>query len=428
MTRSREKIARVTSNWSGTYRFTAPRLVEATTIDEVRAVIAERGPVRALGTRHSFNDLADSAGTLVTVTGIPADPVLDEASASVTVGAGTRYGVLAAWLEQRGWALHNLGSLPHISIAGAVATGTHGSGNRNGALSTAVRAIEFVDANGELVQARRGEPDFAGLVVGLGAYGVVVRVTLDIEPSFRVRQDIYRGMPWQAYLQQLDEVMGAAYSVSVFTDWLGPTIGQVWRKTRLSAEQHEVPDRWLDAVRDRHAAQALFAEVDGNLTQQGGEPGPWSERLPHFRLDSTPSNGDEIQTEYFVDRALGAQALGAVRVLAERIAPHLLITELRTVAADDLWLSGAYGRDTLAIHFTWRNEPDAVRALLPDLESALADFDARPHWGKLNGIPPQTIARVTPRLADARELFERLDPAGTFSNAHLERLGVRAPR
>ncbi|MDF1477919.1 FAD-binding protein [Leifsonia sp. H3M29-4] len=418
----------MTLNWSGTYRFTAPRLVEATTIDEVRAAIAAGGPVRALGTRHSFNDLADSAGTLVTVTDIPADPVLDEANASVTVSAGTRYGVLAAWLEQRGWALHNMGSLPHISIAGAVATGTHGSGNRNGALSTAVRAIEFVDARGELTVVRRGDPDFAGLAVGLGAYGVVVRVTLDIEPSFRVRQDIYRGMPWEAYLQQVDEVMGAAYSVSVFTDWLGPTIGQVWRKTRLGAGHDEVPDLWLGAVRDRHAAQSLFAEVDDNLTRQGGEPGPWSERLPHFRLDSTPSNGDEIQTEYFVDRAVGAQALGAVRALGERIAPYLLITELRTVAADDLWLSGAYGRDTLAIHFTWRNEPDAVRALLPDLESALADFDARPHWGKLNGIPPQTIAHVTPRLADARDLFERLDPVGTFSNAHLERLGVRAPR
>jgi xylitol oxidase len=418
----------VTTNWAGTYVFAAPRLVEARTIDEVRDAVRAGGRVRALGTRHSFNDLADTSGTLVSVTGIPADPVLDEASATVTVGAGTRYGVLAAWLEDRGWALHNLGSLPHISIAGAVATGTHGSGNGNGALSTAVRGIEYVNASGELVAARRGDPDFAGLVVGLGTYGIVARVSLDIQPSFRVRQDIYRGMPWEAYLAELDAVMGAAYSVSIFTDWLGPTIGQAWRKTRLDGDVDRVPETWLGAARDRHAAQSLFDEVDDNLTRQGGEPGPWSERLPHFRLDSTPSNGDEIQTEYFVDRAVGAEALRAIRSLGERIAPHLLISELRTVAADDLWLSGAHGRDTLAIHFTWRNEPDAVRGLLPDLESALADFDARPHWGKLNSLNPETVARVTPRLPDARQLFERLDPGGTFSNAHLERLGVRAPQ
>ena len=416
------------SNWAQTHVFAAPRLIEATNIEQVRAAVSSGDRIRALGTRHSFNDLPDTIGTLITVTDIPANPVLDEKNATVAVGAGTRYGVLAAWLEKRGWALHNLGSLPHISIAGAVATGTHGSGNRNGSLATAVRAIEYVDASGEVVAVNRGEPGFAGLIVGLGAYGVVVRVTLDIEPSYRIRQDIYRGMPWEAYLEELDAVMGDAYSVSAFTDWLGPAIGQVWRKTRLVDDAQAVPERWLGAIRDRHAAQSIIAGVDDNLTRQGGEPGPWSERLPHFRLDSTPSAGDEIQTEYFVDRSRGADALRAIRSLSERILPHLLISELRTVAEDELWLSGAFGRQTLAIHFTWRNEPDAVRALLPDLESALAEFDARPHWGKLHGFDAQAIARVTPRLGDARALFEELDPRGTFSNAHLERLGVRSPR
>jgi len=417
--------------WAGTYSFTAPRLVEASTVDEVRDLVAAGGRVRALGTRHSFNDLADTTGTLVTVTGIPADPVLDEDARTVTVGAGTRYGVLATWLEERGWALHNLGSLPHISIGGAIATGTHGSGTGNGVLSTAVAALTYVDADGGLVTIRRGEPDFAGVVVGLGAYGVAVRVTLDVQPTYRVRQDVFRGLPWDALLDDLDGVLGAAYSVSVFTTWDEPALDQTWRKTRLDGSDDDgpdVPDTWFGVPRDPSSEGFLVAGSEENLTPQGGVPGPWSQRLPHFRLDSTPSNGDEIQTEYFVDRRRAADAIRAVRTLAPRIAPVLLITELRAAAADDLWLSPAYERDVVAVHFTWQNRPDDVRALLPTIESALAPFDARPHWGKFHGMSADAVARVTPRLADARALFERLDPRGVFTSAHLERLGLRDAR
>ncbi|ROS30442.1 FAD-binding protein [Cellulomonas sp. PhB150] len=416
-----------TSTWAGTYTFTAPRLVEARTIDDVRDVVAAGGRVRALGTRHSFNDLADTTGTLVTVTGIAAEPVLDESARTVTVGAGTRYGVLATWLEERGWALHNLGSLPHISIGGAIATGTHGSGQGNGALSTAVRALTYVDAEGGLTTVTRGDADFEGYVVGLGAYGIVVRVTLDVQPTFDVRQDVFHGLPWAALLDDLDALTGAAYSVSVFTTWDEPTLDQTWRKTRLDGGD-DVPARWYGVAPDPSSEGRLVAGSEDNLTPQGGLPGPWSQRLPHFRLDSTPSNGDEIQTEYFVERRVAADALRAVRARAPRIARVLLISELRTVAADELWLSPAYERDALAIHFTWRNRPDAVRALLPELEAALAPFDARPHWGKFHGMSPQAVARVTPRLADARALFERLDPEGVFTGAHLERLGLRDRR
>ena len=418
----------ITQTWAGTYTFTAPRLVEATSVDEVRDLVAAGGRVRALGTRHSFNDLADTTGTLVTVTGVPADPVLDEGARTVTVGAGTRYGVLATWLEERGWALHNLGSLPHISIGGAVATGTHGSGIENGVLSTAVAALTYVDAGGELVTIRRGEPDFAGVVVGLGAYGVVVRVTLDVQPSYRVRQDVFHGLPWDALLDDLDGVLGAAYSVSVFTTWDEPTLDQTWRKTRLDGPDDDVPDTWFGVARDPSSEGFLVAGSEENLTPQGGVPGPWSQRLPHFRLDSTPSNGDEIQTEYFVERRRAADAIRAVRTLAPRIAPVLLITELRAAAADDLWLSPAYEREVVALHFTWKNRADDVRALLPAIEAALAPFDARPHWGKFHGMSADAVARVTPRLADARALFERLDPRGVFTSAHLERLGLRDPR
>lgn len=414
------------ATWAGTHTFAAPHLIEATTIEEVQqAVTATDGPVRALGTRHSFNDLADTTGTLITVTGIPAAPVLDESAQTVTVGAGARYGELALWLESRGWALHNMGSLPHISIGGAIATGTHGSGLTNGCLSDAVAGVEYVNATGDLVVATRGDAGFEGLVVSLGAYGIVVRVTLDIQSTYLVRQDVYRDLPWDTALDDLPGVMGAGYSVSLFTMWEEDSIQQAWRKTRIGLG--EVPSEpWLGA-RLETAAEAGLVDVDpGNLTIKGGVEGPWLERLPHFRLDSTPSNGDEIQTEYFVALTDGAAALRAVRALGKSIAPHLLISELRTIAADQLWLSGAYGRDTLAIHFTWRNDPAAVRALTPRIEAVLEPFGARPHWGKVHTMTADAVAAVTPRLADARAQFERRDPAGRFANDHLRNLGFRA--
>jgi len=417
--------------WARTHTFTAPRHLDATSIDQVQEAVAQAARagerVRALGTRHSFNGLADTTGTLIGVTAIDPDPVLDEAARTVTFGAGIRYGALAAWLDERGWALHNMGSLPHISVAGATATATHGSGNSLGVLSTAVRALEYVGADGSLVTVRQGEPDFTGLVVGLGAFGIVVRITLAIEPSFRVRQDAFHGLPWSVVLDDLEGVTGSAYSVSLFTDWLGDDVQLAVLKTRLTAHDDETPvvgDEFFGATRED--GLSIFGRVDDeNTTQAGGVPGPWHQRLPHFRFDGTPSVGDEIQTEYFVDRSVGADALGAVRALGERIAPHLHITELRTAAADELWLSGAYRRPMLAIHFTWKPEPEAVDALLPDIEAALAPFDARPHWGKVNRVDAATLARVHPRLADSRALFERLDPTGMFSNDYLEQRGVR---
>ncbi|KAA9108132.1 FAD-binding protein [Microbacterium rhizomatis] len=419
-------------NWAGTYEYTAPRIVAASTVDEVRsavaAAVASGGRVHALGTRHSFTDLPDTNGTLIDLAGLEGGLALDEEARTVTVAAGTRYGVLALWLEERGWALHNLGSLPHISVGGATATGTHGSGDGNGVLSTAVAAFRYVGADGEVHDVRRGDPDFAALVVGLGAFGIVVSLTLDLQPSFRVRQDIYRGLQWDALLDRFDEVTGAGYSVSVFTRWEDDEVGHVWVKTRLDTDDDPVPDDLAGSVRDQVVGEALTPVLDTNVTEQGGVPGPWLLRLPHFRLEAQPSYGDEIQTEYFVPREQGPEALRAVKALAASVQPYLLVTELRTAAADELWLSGAYQRDFLAIHFTWMRDAEGVGSVIPLIEAALEPFGARPHWGKFHGFRAAEMERVHPRLADARAVYERLDPDGCFTNAHLERVGVRAPR
>jgi xylitol oxidase len=414
-------------NWSGTYQFTARKVIAARTIGEVQRVVAAGGRVRALGTRHSFNDLADNGATLVSVTGIAADPVVDEAAGTVTVGAGTSYGALAAWLQDHGWALFNLGSLPHISIAGATATGTHGSGSRNRVLSAAVAGLEYVAADGELRHVNRSAPEFDGMPVGLGAFGIVVRVTLDIEPTYLVRQDAYTGLSWDRALADLDAIMDAAYSVSLFTDWRGESLHAAWVKRRVgNPGDDDTPPEFFGARRDPGPVTFIDAPAD-NLTVLGSA-GPWSQRLPHFRLDSTPSNGNEIQSEYFVDRRHGAAALAAVRRRSDTITPLLLVSEIRSIAEDRLWLSGSYGRDTLAIHFTWHNRPGEVDAVLWDVEEALAPFAARPHWGKVSHVTEGQVAERYPRLGDARALFERLDPDGRFSNGRLERLGVRVPR
>lgn len=413
-------------NWSNTYEYSAGRIVAPESIDELRRIVAQSDRVRPLGTKHSFNGIADTPGTLVDMTALPFEISIDAEAGTATVSGGTRYGVLAAALEDAGFALHNMGALPHISVAGAVATGTHGSGNSNGNLPSAIRGLEFVTPDGDLRRVGAEDPDFAGSVVALGTLGPAVRVTVAIQPRFFVRQDTYRGLPWETLLGSFREVSGSAYSVSVFTRLVEDDEVQLWVKRRVDSQDAVVEDSYFGAQRDRQESAELVPGVGDNLTRRGVVV-PWLYGLPHFRLDSPPSAGDEIQTEYFVAIEDAEAALSAVRALSDRIEPHLVVAELRTMAADELWLSPAFARDSLAIHFTFKNHPDDVFALLPAIEDALAPFNPRPHWGKLNRIDPDTIARVYPRLGQQRELVLRQDPEGKFRNEYLDQvLGLAA--
>lgn len=423
-------------SWAGTQVYAAERLVLPERVDDLQALVRATPRIRALGTRHSFNDLADSDGTLVSVRRLRGEPRLDGDGTAVWAPAGLAYGALAQWLEARGRALPNLGSLPHISIAGACAAATHGSGDGNGCLSTSVTGLELVAGDGSLRTIERGEPDFAGSVVALGALGVVTRVRLATVPRYRMRQDVYTGLAWDTYLERVDDVMASGYSVSVFGHWGPDELAQVWRKRVVETEE---PGAGEPAGDPPHEGAYFGASPAGvkvmspadvghdNTTIQGGVPGPWAERLPHFRFDSVPSNGDEIQSEYFVPREHAREALSAVRELARDIDPHLLVSEFRTVAADDLWLSPHVGRDNLAIHFTWRNRPDAVRAVLPAIERALAPHGVRPHWGKWFTMTADEIRPEYRRIEAFAALRDRFDPERRFHNAYLERvLGLRA--
>jgi xylitol oxidase len=401
------------TNWAGNVSF-ASALERPRSVAELQELVAAAEKVRVLGTGHSFNRIADSTGTLVSVADLP--KVIEVGERGVTVSAGLRYGEITAALEAQGLALHNLGSLPHISVAGACSTGTHGSGDGNGPLADAVNAITFVDASGELVTLTRDDADFAGSVISLGALGVTVSLTLDVQPTYQVSQVVYDGLPVERLGTDFDAVMGSAYSVSAFTDWVDPDV-MVWRKQR----GHEpIEPTWLGAkVADgpRHPIKTMPADY---ATQQGGMPGPWNERLPHFRLEFTPSNGDELQSEYFVPRERAAEAFDGLRALGNQFAPVIQVSEVRTIAADDLWLSPSQGRDTVALHFTWIQDEAAVRPVLAALEEAIAPLDARPHWGKVFVADAATLRQRYPKVPDFIALAAKYDPAGKFRNPYLD--------
>jgi xylitol oxidase len=412
-------------NWSGNVEYRARTLHRPSTLEQVREVVTGADRIRVLGSRHSFTDIVDSEA-LLSLDDLPADLSIDRAQQTVSCSGAMRYGDLAAALEPEGMALANLASLPHISVAGAVATATHGSGDANGNLATSVAALELVTSSGEVITSRRGEADFDGLVVGLGALGAVTRVTLDVEPAYEVRQRVFEGLAWAALFEHFDEVTSAGYSVSVFTRWEGTT-DQVWVKSRVGDEPESVREDLFGATPalvDRHP---ILGDDPVNCSAQRGVAGPWSDRLPHFRMGFTPSDGVELQSEFMVPRAYAAPAIEALLGLAEAVRPLLLVAEIRSVAADSLWLSPQYGRETIAIHFTWKRDQSAVERVLEDVEAALAPFGARPHWGKVFLADATAIAPLYERLPDFKELRERLDPRDAFRNAWLDAHVLGAP-
>jgi xylitol oxidase len=408
------------TNWAGNIAYSTERLYEAGSAGQVREIVKAHPKLKVLGTRHCFNTIADSRDGLLSLKPMDEAVSLDPRARTVTLPAGMTYGRLSPYLDARGFALHNLASLPHISVAGACSTGTHGSGEKNGNLATAVCALEIVTAAGDVLTLSRDKDGetFRGAVVGLGALGVITAVTLDVQPSFAMRQYVYENLPLQQVKEHFDRIESSAYSVSLFTDWQRGRVNEVWVKSRPEDGFGGPPEFFgaTRATRNLHPIAELSAE---NCTQQMGVPGPWYERLPHFRMGFTPSAGKELQSEYFVPRRHAVEAILAVERLGARIGPHLLISEIRAIAADDLWLSPCYRQPSVTIHFTWKPDWPAVRALLPVIERELAPFQPRPHWGKLFTLPPADWRAAYERMPDFIRLCNRLDPRGKFRNAFL---------
>lgn len=412
-------------NWAGNLEYRAAAVVAPASLAELQQLVVAHPQVRPLGSRHSFSDVADTEGVMVDLSSMAESPRLvpgsDCVARSVAVSAGSRYGELGAWLQERGLALANLASLPHISVAGAVATGTHGSGAANRGLASAVGALSFVDAAGALRTVRRGEPEFDGSVVALGLLGVVVELELDVEPTFDVAQRVFLDSPAVAVGERLLDVLALGYSTSIFTRWTGDTVDSVWVKSRGDTVERDITV--VPVGRPATTTQHPIVGADAaSATVQLGQPGPWHERLPHFRPDFTPSFGDELQSELFVDIDDGPAAYAALRSVGDRIGPALLTSEIRCIAADRLWLSGAYERDTVAFHFTWRPGAQAARSAIALVEQTLAPFAPRAHWGKLTSRSPAQVTASFPRWPDFAELRGALDPSRKFTGPFAERL------
>ena len=410
-------------NWAGNLEYSTDRLYFANSLEQVRSYVKKQNKLKVLGTRHCFNNIADSTHSLLSLKSMDQVVRLDSEALAVTVDAGMTYGQLCPYLDGKGFALHNLASLPHISIAGACSTATHGSGERNGNLATAVSALEIVTAAGEVVRLSRQQDGeaFRGAVVGLGSLGVITKVTLDIQPAYMMRQYVYENLPLPAVKDHFDAIESSAYSVSLFTDWQNQRMNEVWIKSRDEKGQafDATPEFFgaKRATKNLHPIAELSAE---NCTEQMGVPGPWYERLPHFRMGFTPSAGKELQSEYFVPRQHAVEAILAVERLRDQVSPHLMISEIRTIAADHLWLSPCYEQPCVTIHFTWKQDWPAVRKLLPVIEKELAPFNARPHWGKLFTTTPAELKSIYKKLPDFIQLSRTYDPQGKFRNQFLD--------
>ncbi len=409
------------TNWAGNHEFSASRYSVPETVEQIRDLIGRSARLKVVGAGHSFNAIADTTGDLVSLEKMARVLSLDKPSSRVTVEGGIKYGPLCSALEKEGFALPNLASLPHITVAGACATATHGSGSGNGSLATSVASLELVTGEGNVVTLSRGDADFDGAVVGLGALGVVTKLTLDIVPSFTVRQQLFENLSLTAAVEHLDVIQGQAYSVSLFTDWKAPRFNQVWMKRKVSLTDPGNPENRLwDATAATRALHPIPGVSAVHCTEQFAVPGPWYERLPHFKMDFVPSNGEELQTEYLVPRAGGRAALQAISELAGLVAPVLQIAEVRSIAADELWLSPFYHRDCVAFHFTWKKDWPAVRPVLSVLEERLVPLGAIPHWGKLFAMKSEDLQALFEKWPDFQSLRRRFDPQGKFSNAFLD--------
>ena len=409
-------------NWAGNLTYSTKNVHYPTTVDQISNLVKKNKSLRGLGSQHSFSTIADSKDGLISLKNMKKIVSIDKTTSTVTVEAGVRYGDICEEINQNGFAFHNLASLPHISIVGAAATATHGSGVENAALPAAIRAIEFVNAKGEVIQLSREKDGdlFNGTVVSLGAFGIITKATLDIVPSFNMQQVVYRDMPINALEANFEEIMSSAYSVSLFTDWRNKNVNEVWIKSRLDAPEIISGNEYFGsrlADRNLHPIESEPAE---NCTDQMAVEGPWYERLPHFKMGFTPSSGDELQSEFFIPFENGYEAMMAIEKMNEQVSPHLLISEIRTIAEDNFWMSPFYKKPCVAIHFTWKPHWDDVHRLLPLIEGALAPFGVRQHWGKLTTLDPSVLQSRIVRLNDFKEIVNQFDPEGKFRNAYLE--------
>ena len=408
-------------NWSGNIEYRPAQIARPSSISELQKVVADSSNVRAYGSGHSFNTLADTDGTLIAFSEFDKNIAIDSSKMLVRVPAGVRYGEVAPKLHANGFALRNMGSLPHITVVGATSTGTHGSGVGNKNLSGSIAEIELITATGDAITLDQSELPAAR--VALGSIGIIHHLTLDIVPTYDVAQTVYFDLPFVQLISNLDAILSAGYSVSVLSMWGDEYVDQVWVKSKIGTNPVLTQNEWFGAKLATRKSNPIREADSAAATEQFGLPGPWFERLPHFKLDFTPSFGEELQTEYFIDRKDAPAALNAIYKIREELSELIMVCEMRTVAQDENWLSEAYGRETFVFHFTWRPNIPAVEKLLLKIEASLEPFNARPHWGKVFTNNAFDFSSLYPKFNSFLTYRGTYDPSRKFVNKLLETWG-----
>ena len=408
-------------NWAGNLTFSAKEYIEVDSISKLQSIVSKATGVKVLATGHSFNDIADTTQTQISIKNLSNEIEIDSIKKVVLVPAGMQYADVCRYLENKGWALFNTASLGEITVAGAMLTGTHGSGSYNSVLSDCVEGIELVLESGEIFNiSREDSEEFSGFVVSLGALGVLTKLKLKIVESFSVKQFVYENISIQSISENFDDVFDKAYSVSYFSNWKKNTTGQIWMKFLDDNNLAQLPSAWLDGNIANAKQHPVKVNDPSPCTDQMGISGKWLYRLPHFKLDSSPASGDEVQTEYLVDRSHVSEYIAELSNIGDEIADRVYATEIRTIKSDDLWLSGAYGRQTVGFHFTWKKS-DSLATFLPKIEEILGNHDGRPHWGKLFSTPRENLIGRYPKYSNFEDLLKKYDPNKKFRNSFINR-------
>ncbi|HZK82126.1 MAG TPA: FAD-binding protein [Humisphaera sp.] len=410
-------------NWAGNFKYGAREIHRPKTLAELQSLVSGSRKIRALGSRHSFSRVADIAdGDLVSLEHFKSIGI-DSSRKTAEIGAGVTFAELCVALDPYRLALPNLLSLLRVTVAGACATASHGSGNSNKILAAAVVAMEIIAADGQILRVSRDDPQFDGMVVALGALGVVTKLTLALQPTFDVEQRVFDGIPVQTVFSDFAQIMSSGYSVSLFTNFADEMV-QCWVKSlRANSGEVNIPAALSMATPASRQVHMLGDMPPEFCTEQLGKPGIWHWRLPHFNADDTPSSGSEIQSEFVVPMPYAVDALRSIQALGNRISKLLQISEIRTIASDTLWMSPCFHEASVAIHFTWKDDRDGVLKILPDIEAALKPFNPKAHYGKLctDKFLTDMGSRNLQLLRFVR-LMKEFDCNGKFHNEYLQTL------
>jgi L-gulono-1,4-lactone dehydrogenase len=426
-------------SWSGLATADPTQVMAPRDATEVAdAVVAARSHgmrVKMVGAGHSFTDIAVTDGLLLEPHRLVGISAVDREAMTVTVLAGTPLHVLNERLHGLGLALHNLGDIDRQTVAGAIATGTHGTGGRWASLSAQVAGLDLVTADGALVRAR---PDgtvaeaelFGAARVGLGALGIVTAVTFCVEPAFEL-EAVEVPMGWDEVVDRFEELTGDNHHFEAY--WFPHTDRMLTKRNNRTVDPRAPLSRVRSYVDDELLSNTVFGLVNriGNRAPRAiGRLNRISARALTARTYSDASHRVFTSSrrvvfkemEYAVPRAAGMQALAEVRALVERSGWRISFpVEVRHAPSDDCWLSTAYDRDSVYLAFHVNAQTDHTD-YFAGVERVLAAYDGRPHWGKLHTRSAADLAPAYPRFADFLAVRDRVDPDRLFANAYLDRI------